>query len=554
MRVLYLLFLLLLSGNVFSQKLTVSSNQLTFGTTYETVTDSLSITLTNTSNSNQLIKTIRFYQLYNSNSFSVNDSSFTIPAFGNYTLWVRFKPVHNVFYNSEMVLITDTYEGNISIDLSGQGRYSMVYYDHTQNLSEQQLKDSLKAITGRGYVSLGYNGARDKMFMNVDNKKVNGQGTTSNTLECVYTGRNAVGYTSRSNCQSAFSFNTEHTYPQSYFGSAEPMQSDLFHLYPTDDAANNVRSSYRFGMVVDSLATWDSAGSQFLLPFFEPRDAHKGEVARAMFYFTVRYQNYQSFLTTQESTLRTWLKQFPPSTIEKKRDTDIFFYQKNHNPFINYPQFIDRISSISNSSIASPISSLDLTDSIINYGFVSSGNPHIYNLVLVNNGTSPINFTNFSVSNSSILSFASGSGIPSTLLPGEDLTVQLVLTTSTSDSLFEFLNFDTNLPNAFTFHIPVFANFYQLPLNLSEHELPAPQFQLYPNPATQFVRINYTLNGAQSGIFNLQDCLGRKIYSEVLNGSNHDYTLSLEGLTKGIYFGSIQSGGRIEYKKLLIVN
>jgi len=104
------------------------------------------------------------------------------------------------------------------------------------------------------------------------------------------------------------------------------------------------------------------------------------------------------------------------------------------------------------------------------------------------------------------------------------------------------------------YSFPVFANFYQLPLHLTEFNIPAPEFQLYPNPASQFVQIKYTLNGAQSGIFNLQDCLGRKIFSEVLYGSNHDYTLSLEGLSKGIYIGSIQSAGRIEYKKLLIVN
>jgi hypothetical protein len=68
-----------------------------------------------------------------------------------------------------------------------QGKYSIAYYDSSDNLSEEALKNALHDITGNGYDSLGYNIARDSMFMVIDNQKVNGQGAAQNTVECIYT-------------------------------------------------------------------------------------------------------------------------------------------------------------------------------------------------------------------------------------------------------------------------------------------------------------------------------------------------------------------------------
>lgn len=65
------------------------------------------------------------------------------------------------------------------------------------------------------------------------------------TIECVYTGRK-IRATNRTEAQNQ-NFNTEHTWPQSFFNELEPMRSDLYHLYPTDETANNVRSNFDFG-------------------------------------------------------------------------------------------------------------------------------------------------------------------------------------------------------------------------------------------------------------------------------------------------------------------
>ncbi len=552
MRAFLISILFFTASQSFGQCISVSSNQLNFGNTFENAPDSLPLVIGNTASYSVDISGIKFYRVYGAQAFSVRDSIFTLNALATRTVWVKFSPVHNVPHNVELVILNNSKQGNVAVDLIGQGKYSKVYYNHTENLTEQTLKDTLQAITGRGYVQQGYNGGRDKMFMNVDNKKVNGQAAAVNTIECVYTGRNAVGYTSRSNCQSAFSFNTEHTFPQGYFGSVEPMQSDLFHLFPTDDNANNIRSSFRFG-VVTGTPTWTEGGSKFGGVFFEPRDQHKGTVARAMFYFVVRYQNYQGFLTTQEGTLRNWLHAFPPSAIEKKRDADIFFYQKNHNPFIEYPQFVDRISSISNTSVAPVIMAIDQTDSLINYGFVPAFSNPIYNYVLVNKGNTPVAFSNFSISNASMFNFLNGTGSNTVLQPGEDLSIQIQLLTSSADSLVEFLSFNTDIPNANTYQVPIFANYYQLPLTVSPDVKTNTEISLYPNPSNGKVNISYPVNNTSDALFTVVSSLGQLVFSKKLNSNTSQDVFDFSDLPEGIYTASLVTAGYRSFKKLVLV-
>ena len=44
-------------------------------------------------------------------------------------------------------------------------------------------------------------------------------------------------------------FNTEHTFPQSFFSQNLPMRSDLFHIFPTLATANSERANFPFGVV-----------------------------------------------------------------------------------------------------------------------------------------------------------------------------------------------------------------------------------------------------------------------------------------------------------------
>lgn len=127
-----------------------------------------------------------------------------------------------------------------------------------------------------------YSEATDYMFVNMD--KVDGE------VECVYTGRKVAVSNDKPDGND---MNTEHTWPQSFGAETIPARCDLNHLFPTDSLANTKRGSHPFGEVVGAV-DWSEGGSTLGddadgATVFEPRDSHKGNVARAMLYFEIRY-------------------------------------------------------------------------------------------------------------------------------------------------------------------------------------------------------------------------------------------------------------------------
>ncbi len=520
----------LLSGGLFAQGLNANVSQLNFGMTSELSSNMRSVVLTNTMSRTISVTDIRFYNTYGAPAFSVSSSSFAIAPGGSATLDVWFSPRHNIFHNSEMVIFNDGLRGSVRVDLLGQGVYSKSYYANTQNLEEENLKTSLHNITGNGYVSLIYGPARDEMFMVIDNQAVNGQGASQNTLESIYTGVLAVGYTSRTDAQNTFLFNTEHTFPQSLFTSLEPMKSDIHHLFPTDDASNSNRADNPFGVVANP--SWTDGGSKSNGTIFEPRDVQKGRSARAMFYFVLRYENYSNFLNSQESILRTWHSTFPPDAIDIKRNNDIYSVQNNRNPFVDYPQFIDRITSLSTLSTASQISSLDVTQDTLVYGTVPANSNTDFHLVLVNRGNTPVQLSQFSLSQPSKFSFP-GAGNDTTLNPGEALIVAVRYFSTTTDSVRAWLNFQTSVSGQSQVSIPIFVNDL---IFTGISELGTNLFSIYPNPATD--RIYLEFSDQVQGATNIELFTASGVLLQQYSVQDHSRNLQilLQEIGAGFYF------------------
>lgn len=144
--------------------------------------------------------------------------------------------------------------------------------------------------------------------------------------------------------------NTEHTWPQSRFNdnmSESAQLTDLHHLYPTDSRANSSRSNSRFGEVsgrdVHENCSASQRGSDVISgrSAFEPPPAHRGNVARALFYFSVRYKI--AINDTEEAHLRKWHEDDPVDDAERIRNDDIYDIQGNRNPFIDEPLAVDDI-------------------------------------------------------------------------------------------------------------------------------------------------------------------------------------------------------------------
>lgn len=140
--------------------------------------------------------------------------------------------------------------------------------------------------------------------------------------------------------------NCEHSWPQSKFGknNIEMKKVDLHHLYPATAFANSARSNHPFGEV-DGPIVCGSAKKGIIrgtsITGFEPPDSHKGNVARAMFYFSTRYM--MAIDPVQESYFRKWHKQDPIDSAERLRNQKIGTIQGWTNPFIDNPNLVDSI-------------------------------------------------------------------------------------------------------------------------------------------------------------------------------------------------------------------
>lgn len=143
----------------------------------------------------------------------------------------------------------------------------------------------------------------------------------------------------------------EHTFPQNRFSSHFPenlQKGDLHHLYPAHRNTNSARQNSEFGEVVDGgevkdcPGTYNGRGLDTEDKVFEPRDEHKGNAARAMFYFAIRYKKH--IFPREEAVLRKWHELDPVDDFERYRNNVIEKIQGNRNPFIDYPELVDQIS------------------------------------------------------------------------------------------------------------------------------------------------------------------------------------------------------------------
>ena len=543
-----LLLLLFCPLLIHAQIIRPDSSRLSFGVVNVGDIDSLQLNLNNTSASSLNVTNIKFYTIYGINPFSASENSFVIPANGSYSIWVYFAPEQNILHNTEMVIQHNASSGVEAIDLLGQGRFPLTYYNSTENLSEQALKNALKTRLGSGYVQLSYNAARDAMFLTIDNKKTNGQGATVNTLECVYTGYNKTNYTSRSHAQTTSpQFNTEHTFPQGFFNQSLPMRSDIHHLYPTTNNSNSQRGNKPFGTVSGGTPVTLGGGSFYNSTTFEPRNAQKGITSRAMMYFVIRYQDYSSHFSVQQNILRNWHNSYPVTAAETKRNNDIFAVQGNRNPFVDYPQLEERITNFIANSVAPAQFGLDVLQTSINFGSFLNQQPDTFDYVMVNRGNQVINFSNFALSNSSILSFAAGSGTNTSINPGDAIEISVIIQTQNGAMVSENLTFNTNIPGSLgSFTIPINGSPFVVSLNENDLEN---QLEVFPNPLQDqlFVKIAGDFNLD----LNLMDATGRLIDIDFELNQGNNFIISTESLSKGVYFLEITNGNKKLIKKLI---
>ncbi len=220
------------------------------------------------------------------------------------------------------ITVIDPTAGDINMDL-------IPYYDDAEGLYGDALIEALNIIINNGFDGVTYGEAR-YILDNTDADPLN-----PNNLILVYLGTSISGAWDYGN-----TWNREHVWPQSLLGESADngtvnMASDLYNLMPADPSENSSRGN--------------SPYSELGLGY-EPRDEVKGDVARALFYMFIMYDELNLVNIAPGvhemgylDELLAWHYADPVDEFELNRLLVIFSEQNNRNPFVDYPHLVDLI-------------------------------------------------------------------------------------------------------------------------------------------------------------------------------------------------------------------
>ena len=250
------------------------------------------------------------------------------------------------------------------------------FYDHIQGLKDGELKDTLKAISILNRDTIDYGSDTWEVFY--------------------YSDRDENGYCMDMYCDTWQKFtspgvavagcNIEHSFAKSWWGGAKnAAYKDCYHLNPSNETANSSRSNYPLGVPEKDFKAntgslkvgrrhHDGLNEDHYV--FEPKDEYKGDFARAYFYMVTRYghwsdmtygdelkeykgwrldnsdvgskfamqnDNYLVFQPWEQEILLAWHRQDPVSVKEINRADAVNRFQKNRNPYIDYPYLVEYI-------------------------------------------------------------------------------------------------------------------------------------------------------------------------------------------------------------------
>lgn len=223
------------------------------------------------------------------------------------------------------------------------------YYSTATGLSGSALKAALHNRI-KGHTSISYSSVWGALTV-IDRDSVN----PANVL-LLYSGESRDASLQDPGNDTQNWWNREHVWALSHGPSSTGTVpgTDLFHLFACDKTVNANRGNQPYDEVVFTpQAEAPLSGTNG--SSWNPRDADKGVIARALFYMAVRYESDDSVdlelaetagTTTigKLSTLLVWHRKFPPTEAERKRNHTIYTtYQGNRNPFIDNPLFVDQV-------------------------------------------------------------------------------------------------------------------------------------------------------------------------------------------------------------------
>ena len=240
---------------------------------------------------------------------------------------------------------------------TGQGQD---YYKAAYNHSGDSLKFRLNQII-KNHTEFPYTSSSTDVWDIL--KETDRDENDSDNVILIYSGRSV---NAAQEYNSAKGWSREHVWAKSRgdFGTDEGAGTDVHHLRPCDVSVNSTRNNRNFDDCITCKEVIDGgfntgSNTDINLWTFEPPDEVKGDVARMIFYMVIRYEGEdlepdleltnilldntdKSPLQGVKSTLLKWHRNDTVSDWERNRNDIIYKdYQKNRNPFIDYPELAE---------------------------------------------------------------------------------------------------------------------------------------------------------------------------------------------------------------------
>ena len=232
------------------------------------------------------------------------------------------------------------------------------YYNGTENLNGNELKTVLYNII-KGHTEFPYTSSSTDVWDIL--KKTDKDTLNSDNVTLLYTGWSLNAEKEYDNKNG---WNREHVWAKSHgnFGTEMGAGTDVHALRPCDISVNSARNNYDFSTGGDIYIDTDGeTENKITSNSWEPRDIVKGDVARMIFYMATRYEGdgdepdleivdyvnsspYKEPFHGKLSDLYQWHIDDPVSDWEKNRNDIIYYqYQGNRNPYIDHPEFVEKI-------------------------------------------------------------------------------------------------------------------------------------------------------------------------------------------------------------------
>jgi len=355
----------------------------------------------------------------------------------------------------------------------------------------------------------------------------------------------------------------EHTYAQSWMpskvGNANwpydaatnshelPEYNDQHHLFPADQtAANGKRSNYGFGEIVGTPTYVSPTGSGKLgldssgNTVWEPRNEHKGDLARALFYMAVMYngvngKNWSLGANTpqKEAILKKWHFQDPPDAWEIARHEYVNSIQHNRNPFIDSIYWVNKINFTNLTLITTVVPGVTLTSPIGTENWYSN---HPYNITWQSSNIDSVKidlllndtvFTTLAPKIASVGSF--------------NWTISPISLASTKAKIRV-----TDIKSAATSQS---ANYFTISTStgIFENRL-SDNVSVYPNPSNGNVLVNIEKQQTGNAILHIFDMTGRML--QTIESKDNSIPVSLA--VKGLYIIQISVNGETTFRKVVI--